>query len=86
MLAGGLLDLDLDLDLDLRVTGDRLCFRGLVSSASLIAGFRVAMRTLDPFRPRAGAFAAGMALAAIDAAVQIRGARALRRGHLLEHL
>jgi acyl-CoA dehydrogenase len=32
-------------------------------------GFRVAMRTLDLFRPSVGAFAVGMARAAIDAAV-----------------
>ena len=32
-------------------------------------GFRVAMRTLDLFRPSVGAFAVGMAQAAIDAAV-----------------
>ena len=33
------------------------------------AGFRVAMRTLDLFRPSVGAFALGMAQAALDAAV-----------------
>ena len=33
-------------------------------------GFRVAMRTLDLFRPSVGAFAVGMAQAALDAAVQ----------------
>jgi acyl-CoA dehydrogenase len=33
------------------------------------AGFRVAMRTLDLFRPSVGAFAVGMAWAALDAAV-----------------
>ena len=33
------------------------------------AGFRVAMRTLDLFRPSVGAFAVGMAQAALDAAV-----------------
>jgi acyl-CoA dehydrogenase len=82
-------------------------------------GFLVAMRTLDLFRPSVGAFAVGMAQAALDAAVrhagartafggplkdqqavshllaematrteaaQIHGARALRQGHLLEHL
>ena len=34
------------------------------------AGFRVAMRTLDLFRPSVGAFAVGMAQAALDAAVE----------------
>jgi acyl-CoA dehydrogenase len=33
-------------------------------------GFRVAMRTLDLFRPSVGAFAVGMARAALDAAVE----------------
>ena len=33
------------------------------------AGFRVAMETLDLFRPSVGAFAVGMAQAALDAAV-----------------
>jgi len=34
------------------------------------AGFRVAMRTLDLFRPSVGAFAVGMAQAALDATVE----------------
>lgn len=34
------------------------------------AGFRVAMRTLDLFRPSVGAFAVGMAWAALDAATE----------------
>jgi acyl-CoA dehydrogenase len=38
-------------------------------------GFRVAMRTLDLFRPSVGAFAVGMAQAAIDAAVDHAGTR-----------
>ena len=38
-------------------------------------GFRVAMRTLDLFRPSVGAFAAGMAQAALDAAVAHAGSR-----------
>ena len=38
-------------------------------------GFRVAMRTLDLFRPSVGAFAVGMAQAALDAAVEHAGAR-----------
>jgi acyl-CoA dehydrogenase len=38
-------------------------------------GFRVAMRTLDLFRPSVGAFAVGMAQAALDAAVTHAGSR-----------
>ncbi|MFL5818749.1 MAG: acyl-CoA dehydrogenase family protein [Conexibacter sp.] len=38
-------------------------------------GFRVAMRTLDMFRPSVGAFAIGMAHAALDAAVAHASAR-----------
>ena len=38
-------------------------------------GFRVAMRTLDLFRPSVGAFAVGMAQAALDAAVRHAGTR-----------
>ncbi|HJP66412.1 MAG TPA: acyl-CoA dehydrogenase family protein [Actinomycetota bacterium] len=38
-------------------------------------GFRVAMRTLDLFRPSVGAFAVGMAQAALDAAVERAGRR-----------
>ncbi len=34
------------------------------------AGFRVAMRTLDLFRPSVGAFAIGMARAALDSATR----------------
>src|SRR5690242_11634280 len=53
-------------------------------------GFAVAMRTLDLFRPSVGAFAVGMAQAALDAAVewactrQVRGA-ALVRQQAVEH-
>ena len=39
------------------------------------AGFAVAMRTLDLFRPSVGAFAVGMAQAALDAAVAHAGER-----------
>jgi acyl-CoA dehydrogenase len=39
------------------------------------AGFRVAMRALDLFRPSVGAFAVGMAQAALDAAVGHAGSR-----------
>jgi acyl-CoA dehydrogenase len=45
-------------------------------------GFRVAMRTLDLFRPSVGAFAVGMAQAALDAAVQHAGARTAFGGPL----
>lgn len=38
-------------------------------------GFRVAMRTLDLFRPSVGAFAVGMASAALQAAVEHAGSR-----------
>ena len=38
-------------------------------------GFKVAMQTLDLFRPSVGAFAVGMAQAALDAAVAHAGAR-----------
>jgi acyl-CoA dehydrogenase len=54
------------------------------------AGFRVAMRTLDLFRPSVGAFAVGMAQAAIDAALEHAGQRqsfgkALREHQALAH-
>jgi acyl-CoA dehydrogenase len=39
------------------------------------AGFKVAMRTLDLFRPSVGAFAVGMAQAALDAAAEHAGSR-----------
>ena len=45
-------------------------------------GFRVAMRTLDLFRPSVGAFAVGMAQAAIDAAVTHAGTRTAFGGPL----
>jgi acyl-CoA dehydrogenase len=45
-------------------------------------GFRVAMRTLDLFRPSVGAFAVGMAQAAIDAAVRHAGTRTVFGGPL----
>jgi acyl-CoA dehydrogenase len=54
------------------------------------AGFAVAMRTLDLFRPSVGAFAVGMAQAALDAAVawstqrQVHGA-ALSEQQSVEH-
>ena len=45
-------------------------------------GFRVAMRTLDLFRPSVGAFAVGMAQAALDAAVTHAGSRVAFGGPL----
>jgi alkylation response protein AidB-like acyl-CoA dehydrogenase len=45
-------------------------------------GFRVAMRTLDLFRPSVGAFAVGMAQAALDAAVAHAGSRTAFGGPL----
>jgi acyl-CoA dehydrogenase len=45
-------------------------------------GFRVAMRTLDLFRPSVGAFAVGMAQAALDAAVEHAGSRVAFGGPL----
>jgi acyl-CoA dehydrogenase len=45
-------------------------------------GFRVAMRTLDLFRPSVGAFAVGMAQAALDAAVRHAGTRSAFGGPL----
>ncbi len=58
----------------------RLVFDGVpVQAAELLGeadrGFRVAMRTLDLVRPSVGAFAVGMAEAAIDAAVAHAGGR-----------
>jgi acyl-CoA dehydrogenase len=47
-------------------------------------GFRVAMRTLDLFRPSVGAFAVGMAQAALDAAVGHAGSRTAFGGPLKE--
>ena len=53
----------------------RLIFDGVAVGEDAVlgevdAGFRVAMRTLDLFRPSVGAFALGMAQAALDAAVE----------------
>ena len=48
-------------------------------------GFRVAMRTLDLFRPSVGAFAVGMARAALDLAVAHAGERTSMGKPLREH-
>ena len=65
----------------------RLVFDGVpVQPAELLGeqdrGFRVAMRTLDLFRPSVGAFAVGMAQAATDAAVAHAGSRTAFGGPL----
>ncbi len=65
----------------------RLVFDGVpVRAAELLGeadrGLRVAMRTLDLFRPSVGAFAVGMAQAAIDAAAAHAGARMVFGGPL----
>lgn len=65
----------------------RLVFDGVpVQPAELLGetdrGFRVAMRTLDLFRPSVGAFAVGMAQAAIDATVAHAGSRTAFGGPL----
>src|SRR5439155_13714417 len=48
-------------------------------------GFAVAMRTLDLFRPSVGAFAVGMAQAAMDAAIEHAGTRRSFGTPLREH-
>ncbi len=65
----------------------RLTFDGVRVSASELLGeqdrgFSVAMRTLNLFRPSVGAFAVGMASAAIDAAVAHAGTRTAFGGPL----
>src|SRR4029077_580485 len=65
----------------------RLVFDGvLVSSGQVVGdvdhGFGVAMRTLDLFRPSVGAFAVGMAQAALDAAVSHAAKRTAFGRHL----
>jgi acyl-CoA dehydrogenase len=65
----------------------RLTFDGVrVGAAELLGerdrGFGVAMRTLDLFRPSVGAFAVGMAQAAIEAAVTHAGSRTAFGGPL----
>jgi alkylation response protein AidB-like acyl-CoA dehydrogenase len=65
----------------------RLVFDGVPVQADELLGeqdrgFRVAMRTLDLFRPSVGAFAVGMAQAATDAAVAHAGTRTAFGGPL----
>jgi alkylation response protein AidB-like acyl-CoA dehydrogenase len=52
-----------------RLTFDAVPVRRDCVLGEVDAGFRVAMRTLDLFRPSVGAFGVGMAQAALDAAV-----------------
>ena len=66
----------------------RLAFDGVRVGAEQVLGragegFALAMRTLDRYRPSVGAETAQWV---VDSAVQVHGARALVRGHLLEHL
>ncbi|MGZ4499611.1 MAG: acyl-CoA dehydrogenase family protein [Nocardioidaceae bacterium] len=65
----------------------RLVFDGVPVSVQDVlgevdAGFKVAMRTLDLFRPSVGAFAVGMAQAALDAAVAWSAEREVYGGPL----
>lgn len=67
----------------------RLTFDGVrVERADVLgevdAGFRVAMRTLDLFRPSVGAFAVGMAQAALESAVRWSIEREVHGGPLHE--
>ena len=65
-----------------RLTFDAVRVEPTELLGELDRGFRVAMRTLDLFRPSVGAFAVGMAQAAIDAAVQHAGTRTAFGGPL----
>ena len=58
-----------------RVTFDSVPVTRADLLGELDQGFRVAMRTLDLFRPSVGAFAVGMAQAALDASVAHAGQR-----------
>jgi acyl-CoA dehydrogenase len=67
----------------------RLRFDGVrVESGDVLgevdAGFRVAMRTLDLFRPSVGAFAVGMAQSAIDATLDHVSTRRVHGGPLAD--
>jgi acyl-CoA dehydrogenase len=64
------------------LTFDRVLVHGAELLGEPDRGFRVAMRTLDLFRPSVGAFAVGMAQAALDAAVQHAGTRTAFGGPL----
>jgi len=67
----------------------RLHFDGVVVPAGHVlgepdGGFRVAMATLDRFRPSVGAFAVGMAQAALDTALEHAATRRAFGGPLLD--
>jgi len=67
----------------------RLVFDGVAVGADDVlgdvnAGFRVAMRTLDLFRPSVGAFAVGMGQAALDASLAWARERELFGGKLID--
>jgi len=67
----------------------RLCFDGVrVGPEDVLgdigAGFKVAMRTLDLFRPSVGAFVVGMAQSAIDLTLEYVSVRQLFGGKLAE--
>ena len=67
-----------------------LTFDGVPASEAQVlgepgAGFRVAMRTLDLFRPSVGAFAIGMARAALDQAIAYTSRRATFGRPLKDH-
>lgn len=65
----------------------RLCFDGVrVTGAAVLGevdgGYAVAMRTLDVFRPSVGAFAVGLAQAALDATIPYLRTREVQGGAL----
>ena len=67
-----------------------LTFDGVHASEAQVlgepgAGFRVAMRTLDLFRPSVGAFAIGMARAALDQAIAYTASRQTFGQRLKDH-
>ena len=67
----------------LELDGVRLSAEDVVGEVD--GGFKVAMRTLDLFRPSVGAFAVGMAQAALDLSVEYAGRRRSMGKLLREH-
>lgn len=67
-----------------RLSFDGVAVRGDELLGEPGRGFRVALRTLDLFRPSVGAFAVGMAQAALDAAVAHAGSRTAFGGPLAD--